>query len=181
MGQLITSFTDPCGTKGVDSDQVFKHVSVGCVPPPPELCLNAAIKNNTTNTVLYFRVEANFSAFLVEAGAGGKLEKKPFITMWKNIAAANEVFSQVGNLVSAEPEAVSRNMEANNIFYIAKRSVDGGQTVVYFSMKTVNNLLLLAEITFKQGVNGCKLCVKTDTPLAAGFAQAEITRILQGN
>ena len=44
------------------------------------------------------------------------------------------------------------------------------QEVAYYSLKTATNLLILLELTFKAGVNGVKVCVKTEQPPFAPLA-----------
>ena len=54
------------------------------------------------------------------------------------------------------------------------------QEVAYYSIKTVTNLVILVELTFKQGVNGCKVCVKTEQPPIAPLTQQCVEQILKG-
>jgi hypothetical protein len=53
------------------------------------------------------------------------------------------------------------------------------QEVAYYSIKTVTGLVVLLELTFKQGVNGCKVCVKTEQPQIAPLTQQCVEQILK--
>ena len=64
---------------------------------------------------------------------------------------------------------------------MARRPVPNaeGQEVVYFSMRTVTNMEFLAELTFKQGVNACKICLKTEKAPYAPLAKAALESMLR--
>jgi AP-1 complex subunit beta-1 len=54
-----------------------------------------------------------------------------------------------------------------------------GQEVSYFSMKTVTGMEFLAELTFKQGVNACKVCLKTEQTAYGLLAKQALESLLK--
>ena len=76
---------------------------------------------------------------------------------------------------------VQEKFKAHNIFSIARRPVPNaeGQEVVYFSMRTKTDMNFMAELTFKQGVNACKLCVKTENHAFGVAAKGAIENLLR--
>jgi AP-1 complex subunit beta-1 len=78
-------------------------------------------------------------------------------------------------------DTVINKFKANNVFFIARRPVPNaeGQEVVYFSMRTVTQMEFLAELTFKQGVTACKICLKTENAPYGALAKAAIESLLR--
>ena len=54
-----------------------------------------------------------------------------------------------------------------------------GQEVVYFSVITVTGMEFLAELTFKAGVNACKICLKTENVSYGALAKMALENILR--
>ena len=88
------------------------------------------------------------------------------------------LFSQDGVI---NRNRVQAKFAAHNIFFIAKRPVPNaeGQEVVYFSMRTVTGMEFLAELTFKAGVNACKICLKTESVGFGVLARMALENILR--
>jgi len=141
-----------------------------------------AIKNMQTGTVFYFAVNFNFEALF---SADGTIERSAFIESWKSIDDRNELYGTVGDLPSSsmDIDTVINIFKANNIFFIARRPVPNaeGQEVIYFFMRTVTQMEFLAEITFKQGVTACKICLKTDNASYGLLAKQAIEYVLRNN
>ena len=71
-----------------------------------------------------------------------------FLATWKEIPPSNEVQSTISS-VNLPADSIQQRLEANNIFTIARRSVDvGGQSqeLIYMSAKFVNNIWSLMEV-----------------------------------
>jgi AP-1 complex subunit beta-1 len=51
--------------------------------------------------------------------------------------------------------------------------------VVYFSMRTITGMDFLAELTFKQGVNACKVCLKTENAAYGQLAKTALEKMLR--
>ena len=68
-----------------------------------------------------------------------------------------------------------------NEFFIARRPVPNaeGQEVIYFSMRTITGMDFLAELTFKQGDNACKVCFKTDNAAYGLSAKSALEKMLR--
>jgi AP-1 complex subunit beta-1 len=145
-------------------------------PGPPTMALQAAMKNMATNHVSYFVCNVDFSAIFVE---GGALEKGQFIGMWKQIDDQKEVYATVMDLPSADIDVITGKLATRNVFYIARRRLENGQEVAYYSIKTATNVQILLELTFKAGLNGCKVCVKTEQPALAPLTQALVESVIK--
>jgi AP-1 complex subunit beta-1 len=146
-------------------------------PASPQIQI--AIKNMTTGGVFYFAANFSFEAFFASEGA---LERSAFIEAWKSIDDTKELYGTVSDLPSSSTniDQVQQKLKAYNIFFIARRPVPNaeGQEVVYFSMKTITGMDFLAELTFKQGVNACKMCLKTENTAYGHMAKAALEKIL---
>ena len=81
------------------------------------------------------------------------------------------------------PDAIKAKLQSKNVFHIAQRN-PGGATTMYFSARVMApNKEILCELTLppaSKGINGCKLCVKTEhVPIAAlvtGMVKATLTQ-----
>jgi len=116
--------------------------------------LQVAVKNNIG--VFYFAAIVPMHVFFVEQG---KMERKEFLTTWKNIPAENEVQYTLENC-ECNADGASTKMEQNNVFTVAKRKVDG-QDMVYQSLKFTNGLWALAELKIKPGSSTIGLAIKS--------------------
>ena len=71
------------------------------------------------------------------------------MTTWKEIPQSNEVQGSISDVIHSA-DTVQQKLEANNIFTIARRSVDTGasqsQELIYMSAKFVNNIWVLMEV-----------------------------------
>lgn len=136
--------------------------SPGGQPASPQV--QVAIKNMVVGNVFYFAVNLNFEAMFSSDGA---MERSSFIESWKSIDDRNELYGTVTDLPpeSVDIDSVIEKFKVYHIFFIARRPVPNaeGQEVAYFSMRTVTGMDFLAELTFKNGVNACKVCLKTES------------------
>jgi AP-1 complex subunit beta-1 len=149
-------------------------------PASPQVQI--AVKNMQTGTVFYFAVNLNFEALFSQDGT---IERSAFIDSWKSIDDRNELYGTVGDLPpsSMDIDTVINMFKANNIFFIARRPVPNaeGQEVIYFFMRTVTQMEFLAELTFKQGVTACKICLKTDKISYGLLAKQAIELVLRNS
>ncbi len=147
-------------------------------PAPPQV--QVAIKNMQTGTVFYFAVNFNLEALFSPEGT---MERSTFIESWKSIDDRNELYGTVSDLPvsSVDIDSVINKFKASNVFFIARRPVPNaeGQEVVYFSMRTMTNMEFLAELTFKQGVNACKICLKTESAAYGALAKQALESLLR--
>ena len=137
-----------------------------------------AIKNMATNHIFYFAVNFNLEALF---SSDGTMDRTSFIDTWKSIDDTNELYGTLSDLPasSLDIDQVQAKFGSYNIFFIARRSAMEGQEVVYFSMKTMTGMEFLAELTFKQGVNACKICVKTQNAAYGAIAKSSLENLLR--
>ncbi|KAG2522584.1 hypothetical protein BBO99_00004192 [Phytophthora kernoviae] len=138
----------------------------------PNLGLQVAIKNNSSNDVVYFQSDLDLSAIFTEAGG---MEKTDFINIWQGINEGNEHYFTLatgGHGVDAVAERLGRN----NVFYVAKRPIDGKE-IAYFSVKTMTNVVALFELTFDNS-GTTKVCLKTEQKAFSTLLQQTMERLL---
>lgn len=156
-------------------------------PPPPagqsaNPQIQVAIKNMASGNVFYFAANLNLEAIF--SPDAGPMERNTFIESWKSIDDRNELVGTVKDLPrdSCDIESVTSKFALHNIYFIARRPVpnppDGQQEVVYFSMRTITGMDFLAELTFKKGVNACKLCLKTENSAYGALAKQALESLL---
>eukprot|EP00529_Nitzschia_sp_RCC80_P000677 CAMPEP_0113518898 /NCGR_PEP_ID=MMETSP0014_2-20120614/43229_1 /TAXON_ID=2857 /ORGANISM="Nitzschia sp." /LENGTH=886 /DNA_ID=CAMNT_0000416575 /DNA_START=14 /DNA_END=2674 /DNA_ORIENTATION=- /assembly_acc=CAM_ASM_000159 len=147
-------------------------------PASPQV--QVALKNMATGNVFYFAANFNLEALF---SADGTTERAAFIESWKSIDDRNELYGTVSDLppASVDIDTVINKFKANNVFFIARRPVPNaeGQEVVYFSMRTSTQMEFLAELTFKQGVTACKICLKTENAAYGALAKQAIESLLR--
>jgi AP-1 complex subunit beta-1 len=147
-------------------------------PASPQI--QVAIKNLQSGTVFYFAATFNFEALFSPDGA---MERSSFIESWKSIDDRNELYATVSDLPrdAVDIDMVQQKFAAHNVFFIARRPVPNaeGQEVVYFSMRTGSGMEFLAELTFKQGINACKVCLKTENAAYGLLAKKALEDLLR--
>jgi AP-1 complex subunit beta-1 len=181
--QIICNPPIAIGSKGKTSIPLTVTPSLLAPIPagqPASPQVQVAIKNMTTGNVFYFAVNFNLDAMYAKDGA---MDRTVFIDSWKSIDDRKELYGTISDLpmASTQIEQVQAKFLAHNIFFIARRSVPNaaGQEVVYFSMKTLTGMQFLAELTFKEGVNACKVCVKTENPSYGVLAKMSLENLLR--
>ncbi|KAF6018522.1 hypothetical protein EB796_023171 [Bugula neritina] len=102
--------------------------------------LQVAIKNNID--VLYFATLVPIQVLFTEDGL---MERKVYLSTWKDIPAQNEAQISVSG-VTMSLDVLQERLKDNNIFTVAKRSVDG-QDLLYQSLKLANGIWCLIELT----------------------------------
>ncbi|XP_070509177.1 AP-1 complex subunit beta-1 isoform X1 [Chironomus tepperi] len=116
--------------------------------------LQIAIKNNVD--VFYFACLVHGHTLFTE---DGQLDKRVFLSTWKEIPAANEVQYTLSGIVG-NADAIAAKMTANNVFTIAKRNVEG-QDMLYQSLKLENNVWALLELKLTPGSSEGTLSLKS--------------------
>jgi AP-1 complex subunit beta-1 len=140
--------------------------------------VQVAVKNIATGHIFYFAVNFNLEASFA---ANSAMDRASFIDTWKNIDDTKELYGTISDLppASVNPNSVQTKFELYNIFFIAGRSAMEGQEVVYYSMKTMTGMEFLAELTFKKGVDACKICVKTENSAYGAIAKSSLENLLR--
>lgn len=116
--------------------------------------LQIAVKNNID--VFYFSCFVPANVLLTE---DGKMERKLFLSTWKDIPDDKEVKKSLETTVILCDE-IPKVLEANNIFIVAHRTVEG-QEMFYQSMKFSNDIIVLAELNIVPGNPVMQLSLKT--------------------
>ncbi|CAL7936403.1 unnamed protein product [Xylocopa violacea] len=128
--------------------------------------LQVAIKNNID--VFYFACLVPMNVYFAE---DGQLDKRVFLSTWKDIPAQNEVqYTLKGIMLTADQ--VVQKMQQNNVFTIAKRNVEG-QDMLYQSLKLTNTVWVLNELKIQPGNPDVTLSLKSrSVEVAPGIFQA---------
>lgn len=101
----------------------------------------------------------------------GQLDKRVFLSTWKDIPSANETQCTL-NEVRGTADSIAAKMTHNNIFTIAKRNVEG-QDMLYQSLKMTNNIWVLLELKLQPGATTATLSLKSrSVEVAASVFQA---------
>eukprot|EP00128_Syssomonas_multiformis_P015627 Colp12_sorted_trinity150504_noHs@17712 len=120
----------------------------------PLLNLQVAIKNNID--IFYFSTLVPSHVLFVEEG---RMERQMYLQAWGEIPDANEKQAVIDG-IPLGTDAIEARLEANNIFTVAKRNVDG-QDIVYSSVKFTNGIWVLLETTVRPGGGAVKIAAKT--------------------
>ncbi|XP_012253878.2 AP-1 complex subunit beta-1 isoform X2 [Athalia rosae] len=133
--------------------------------------LQVAMKNNIG--IFYFACLVPMNVYFTE---DGQLDKRIFLSTWKDIPAQNEVqYTLTGVMLTADQ--VVQKMQQNNVFTIAKRNVEG-QDMLYQSLKLTNNVWVLNELKIQPGNPNVTLSLKSRSVEVAGGVFAAYDAIL---
>ncbi|XP_051175824.1 AP-1 complex subunit beta-1 isoform X2 [Leptopilina boulardi] len=128
--------------------------------------LQVAIKNNID--VFYFACLVPMNVYFTE---DGQLDKRVFLSTWKDIPAQNEIQDTLTGVMLSADQVVQK-MQQSNVFTIAKRNVEG-QDMLYQSLKLTNNVWVLNELKIQPGNPDVTLSLKTrSVEVGAGVFQA---------
>jgi len=180
------SISPPIAQGGTDIAVVELVVAPAMMAPvtpgqPATPQIQVAIKNIGTGNVFYFAANVALEALFMPDAA---LDRTDFIDAWKSIVDSKELYATLSDLPNASGsefiESTIAKFKVYNVHFIARRPVPNaeGQEVVYFSMKTVVGEFL-AELTFKQGVNACKICLKTESVAYGVLARVALENLLR--
>nr|CAB3222083.1 AP-1 complex subunit beta-1 [Phallusia mammillata] len=110
--------------------------------------LQVAIKNNIH--VFYFSTLVPVHVLFLETG---EMDRKVFLTTWKDIPSTNEKsfsLDGLGNMPNINTDAVIAKLRQNNVFMIAKRTVEG-KDMVYMSLLLPREMWVLMELKVTPG------------------------------
>uniref|UniRef100_A0A2P2I005 AP complex subunit beta n=1 Tax=Hirondellea gigas TaxID=1518452 RepID=A0A2P2I005_9CRUS len=128
--------------------------------------LQVAIKNSVD--IFYFAVVMGIHVFFCEDGA---MDKRIFLSTWKDIPSQNEVQFNIEN-ISMNADGISNKLQSCNVFTIAKRNVEG-QDMLYQSIKLSNGIWVLTELKVQPGNTTVVLSLKSRaTDVAQGVFEA---------
>jgi len=136
--------------------------------------IQMAIKNNVK--VYYFQDACDLLAFL---SAEGRIERGAFLEQWKGVAQEHRVEAHGLSAAQQNADAVCPRLEAASVFFVARRKLPDGADMVYFSVKTLNNVHMLVEVGFRPGSGTASITVKAQqTQYVALFADALKAKLL---
>jgi len=146
-------------------------------PSEASLKLQAAIKNPVTNAVFYFTIPINMECLMAQTPA---MDINTLVAQWKSIDDSLEVSVVVNDLPTVDIEAIKSKLAAHSIAFVAQREVPGqeGQSVVYFSCKTVTNASFLVELKFKRGMNVSKVTVKSPSKALSELCKITVAKLI---
>jgi len=144
----------------------------GTAPTNP-LYLQIAIKNSID--VYYFHVPFELPVVLQE---GAAIDRDRFSSIWQSVGEQRQI-SWAGNTSSPlSDETIKTSLALDNVHYVAKRTIDDSNTVVYVAAATTNNLVICAEFSLRAGHPGVKVVIRTETqPLIPLFEAAICKRL----
>ncbi|KAF2359405.1 Beta-adaptin appendage C-terminal subdomain [Trinorchestia longiramus] len=116
--------------------------------------LQVAVKNNVD--IFYFAVVMGIHVFFCEDGA---MDKRIFLSTWKDIPSQNEVQFNIEN-INMNADGISNKLQSSNVFTIAKRNVEG-QDMLYQSIKLSNGIWVLTELKIQPGNTTIVLSLKS--------------------
>lgn len=124
--------------------------------------------NTAEGGVKIFLINFPFYTLLSETG---RCEKTDFLAQWQGFGEANEKKAMLANVtVGLTTAQIVAICNANNVFEINTQPPNEGKDIVYLSMKFINNLVVLAELTIFQGQVQLALRTKTADLFAACHA-----------
>jgi hypothetical protein len=84
------------------------------------------------------------------------------------------------DLPSVDIEVIKNKLSSKDISFVAQRDVPNqeGQSVVYFSCRTVTNASFLVELKFKRGFNVCKVTVKSPNKALSELCKVTVARLI---
>ena len=141
--------------------------------------LQVAIKNMHSNAVFYFQVHVPLFVLF----RSSNLDEAGLKTKWQAIDKSTEAASTVNGLAGNGDVAqmvASCTAKLTATHMVENVKVAGQDlTRLYFSAATMTNVLVLVELSFKQGFQGCKCVIRTDKPQYAAVMRAAIEQVLK--
>uniref|UniRef100_A0A183C3Z3 AP complex subunit beta n=1 Tax=Globodera pallida TaxID=36090 RepID=A0A183C3Z3_GLOPA len=117
--------------------------------------LQVALKNNVD--VFYFALVVPLNVYFDE---GGQMDKRDFLQLWKEIPEQNELQFTVQNDKNLTADEICAILQQNNVFTVARRTVDG-QELLYHSIKYTNQVYILSELKMLQNSQTLTLSLKS--------------------
>jgi AP-1 complex subunit beta-1 len=149
------------------------------------LVISVAVMNPVRpkkQNVSYGKIQISLDTVL--SSTKGEIPKKEYIGKWKTLSGNQETNGNVKNLVSMDTDTIQANLRSKNIFHIASRQ-ENGKTRMYLSGRVMAPTKeILIEVTLppsSSGINGAKVCVKTEHTAVKLLVAQLVKNTLQGN
>jgi AP-1 complex subunit beta-1 len=135
--------------------------------------LQVAVKNDLD--VFYFACVVPMHVYFCE---DGQMDKRVFLQAWKEIPPQNEVQFTLHNALNLSPDDICGKLQQNNVFTVARRTVDG-QELLYHSLKFTNQIWALSELKIQPGSQAMVLSLKSRNMTVLEGVRQSIDIILQ--
>merc|ERR1711991_537717 len=89
------------------------------------------------------------------------MEVQVLVDGWKSVPDDQGVAATVSGVGVPYMDKVKEKLTSNRVKFVVQRQVGADQFVMYLSCKTLTNATFLVEIKFKQGLDMCKVTVKS--------------------
>lgn len=123
---------------------------------------------------LYFYVPWSLN---VIAQPSKTVKKSSFGKKWASIS--QEQSTMFGTLVTLDTSEIKSMLKAQNVFFVNSTKLRGNQEGHFFAATLLNGDVVLVEIRFKQGIDACKLIVKTKNGEIGKWVQETVQGVLQ--
>ena len=81
-------------------------------------------------------------------------------------------------LAHSPPHRLRLSSQAS-VFFIARRKLPDGADMVYFSVKTMNNVVMLSEIGFRPGSGTASIAIKANQPQYVPLLSESLQKLLR--
>ena len=108
------------------------------------------------------------------------MDQQAFLGQWKGGLPEHRVDVSGIPPQSEVVEQICPKFEALSVFFIARRKLPDGADMVYFSCKTFNGHVLLAEVGFRPGSGSASIIVKAPQPQYVPLFATAIEKALKG-
>ena len=75
-------------------------------------------------------------------------------------------------------DSIKEKLNSSRVKFVVQRQVGTDQFVMYLSCKTLTNATFIVEIKFKQGLDMCKVTVKSPNKQLSDLCKTTIIKIL---
>jgi len=104
--------------------------------------------------VVYFQLPVPLQVLFLE---NGQLGRDEYLNLWKSIT--EEHFKDISPLASGDVDIIQKKLEANRLFYIARRTVAPNEFLYFSGRVSKDNAVLLVELAVGNGA--VRICTKT--------------------
>lgn len=126
------------------------------------------VKNSSGK--FYFQMGVPLHAIFAETGA---LSREDYLNLWK--ATTDEHFVDLPP-VNIDIDSLTRKLQAKNVFFVARRSVPNQGEMLYFSVKLLNDVVILLELTVGNGF--LKACTRTKNVEYIPFFEQSLSQLI---
>ena len=134
------------------------------------------------SNVSYGKIQLHLENVL--SSTKGEIPKKDYIGKWKGLNGDQETNGKVKNLSTMDASQIQTNLRNKNVFWVASRQ-ENGQTRMYLSARVMApSKEVLVEVTLPpptSGINGAKVCVRTEHIPVKSLVALLVQNCLQGN